>query len=215
MQLLRIDWNVIFTIVNLIVLYLGLRKFLIGPVTKVMDQRKQLIEGQMADARHVNEQANELKAQYEDALKQAHEESAQIVEKARKSAQAEYESRMDAADAEAQKIIANAHKSIDLEREKTVQELQSQIAGLAMAATAKVLGDTDQAAQNHRMYEQLLAKTGGLKDPNSKDKRNGSFRAGRGERDCGRDEADFLTDWRIAARAGLSGGIRQGKTQAD
>ena len=71
MQLLRIDWNVIFTIVNLIVLYLGLRKFLIGPVTKVMDQRKQLIEGQMADARHVNEQANELKAQYEDALKQA------------------------------------------------------------------------------------------------------------------------------------------------
>ena len=39
---------------------------------------------------------------------------------------------MDAADTEAQKIIANAHKSIDLEREKTVQELQSQIAGLAM-----------------------------------------------------------------------------------
>lgn len=168
MQLLRIDWNVIFTIVNLIVLYLGLRKFLIGPVTKVMDQRKQLIEGKMADARHVNEQANELKAQYEDALKQAHEESAQIVEKARKSAQAEYESRMDAADAEAQKIIANAHKSIDLEREKTVQELQSQIAGLAMAATAKVLGDTDQAAQNKLMYEQFLAKTGGLNDTNSK-----------------------------------------------
>ena len=165
MQLLRIDWNVIFTIVNLIVLYLGLRKFLIGPVTKVMDQRKQLIEGQMADARHVNEQ---LKAQYEDALKQAHEESAQIVEKARKSAQAEYESRMDAADTEAQKIIANAHKSIDLEREKTVQELQSQIAGLAMAATAKVLGDTDQAAQNKLMYEQFLAKTGGLNDTNSK-----------------------------------------------
>ena len=104
----------------------------------------------------------------EDALKQAHEESAQIVEKARKSAQAEYESRMDAADTEAQKIIANAHKSIDLEREKTVQELQSQIAGLAMAATAKVLGDTDQAAQNKLMYEQFLAKTGGLNDTNSK-----------------------------------------------
>lgn len=47
MQLLRIDWNVIFTIVNLIVLYLGLRQiFDPGPVTKVMDQRKQLIEGQ-------------------------------------------------------------------------------------------------------------------------------------------------------------------------
>ena len=35
MQLLRIDWNVIFTIVNLIVLYLGLRKFLIGAESAV------------------------------------------------------------------------------------------------------------------------------------------------------------------------------------
>ena len=49
MQLLRIDWNVVFTIINLIVLYLGLRKFLIGPVTNVMEQRKQMIEGQIAD----------------------------------------------------------------------------------------------------------------------------------------------------------------------
>ena len=145
-----------------------IKEMFLKAYNRLMRQRKQLIEGQMADARHVNEQANELKAQYEDALKQAHEESAQIVEKARKSAQAEYESRMDAADAEAQKIIANAHKSIDLEREKTVQELQSQIAGLAMAATAKVLGDTDQAAQNKLMYEQFLAKTGGLNDTNSK-----------------------------------------------
>ena len=131
MQLLRIDWNVIFTIVNLIVLYLGLRKFLIGPVTKVMDQRKQLIEGQIADARHVNEQANELKAQYEDALKQAHEESAQIVEKARKSAQAEYESRMDAADTEAQKLLPTRTSRLTLSVRNRA-ELQSQIAGLAM-----------------------------------------------------------------------------------
>ena len=50
MQLLRIDWNVVFTIINLIVLYLGLRKLLIGPVTNVMEQRKQMIEAQIADA---------------------------------------------------------------------------------------------------------------------------------------------------------------------
>ena len=43
MQLLRIDWNVVFTIINLIVLYLALRKFLIKPVTNIMEQRKQMI----------------------------------------------------------------------------------------------------------------------------------------------------------------------------
>ena len=57
MQLLRIDWNVVFTIINLIVLYLGLRKFLIGPVTNVMEQRKQMIEGQIADANNLKAEA--------------------------------------------------------------------------------------------------------------------------------------------------------------
>ena len=91
MQLLRIDWNVVFTIINLIVLYLGLRKFLIGPVTNVMEQRKQMIEGQIADANKLKAEAGDLKKQYEGMLAQAHEESAELLEKTRKSAQAEYE----------------------------------------------------------------------------------------------------------------------------
>ena len=153
MQLLRIDWNVLFTIINLLILYFGLRKFLIKPVTNVMEQRRQMIEGQMADAKKTTEQANELKSQYEDALK---------------TAQAEYESRVNAADQEAEKIIANAHKTIDLEREKTVQDLQTQIAGLAMMAAGKVLGKADAAEQNKLMYEQFLAKTGGCNDTDSK-----------------------------------------------
>ena len=111
MQLLRIDWNVVFTIINLIVLYLGLRKFLIGPVTNVMEQRKQMIEGQIADANNLKTEAGDLKKQYEEMLAQAHEESAELLEKTRKSAQAEYENRINAADAEAEKIIENAHKN--------------------------------------------------------------------------------------------------------
>lgn len=94
MQLLRIDWNVVFTIINLIVLYLGLRKFLIGPVTNVMEQRKQMIEGQIADANKLKAEAGDLKKQYEGMLAQAHEESAELLEKTRKSAQAEYENRI-------------------------------------------------------------------------------------------------------------------------
>ena len=80
MQLLRIDWNVLFTIINLLILYFGLRKFLIKPVTNVMEQRRQMIEGQMADAKKTTEQANELKSQYEDALKQAVEHAASVIQ---------------------------------------------------------------------------------------------------------------------------------------
>ena len=167
MQLLRIDWNVVFTIINLIVLYLGLRKFLIGPVTNVMEQRKQMIEGQIADANKLKAEAGDLKKQYEGMLAQAHEESAELLEKTRKSAQAEYENRINVADAEAEKIIENAHKTVELERDKTVQDLQSQIAVLAVAA-GKVLGEASTNENNRLLYQQFLTKAGGVNDADSK-----------------------------------------------
>ena len=165
MQLLRIDWNVVFTIINLIVLYLGLRKFLIGPVTNVMEQ---MIEGQIADANKLKAEAGDLKKQYEGMLAQAHEESAELLEKTRKSAQAEYENRINVADAEAEKIIENAHKTVELERDKTVQDLQSQIAVLAVAAAGKVLGEASTNENNRLLYQQFLTKAGGVNDADSK-----------------------------------------------
>ena len=163
MQLLRIDWNVVFTIINLIVLYLGLRKFLIGPVTNVMEQRKQMIEGQIADANKLKAEAGDLKKQYEGMLAQA-----ELLEKTRKSAQAEYENRINVADAEAEKIIENAHKTVELERDKTVQDLQSQIAVLAVAAAGKVLGEASTNENNRLLYQQFLTKAGGVNDADSK-----------------------------------------------
>lgn len=49
-----------------------------------------------------------------------------------------------------------------------MQDLQTQIAGLAMMAAGKVLGKADAAEQNKLMYEQFLAKTGGCNDTDSK-----------------------------------------------
>ena len=160
MQLLRIDWNVVFTIINLIVLYLALRKFLIKPVTNIMEQRKQMIEGDIADARKEKDKAYDLKAQYEDKLTQAHKESSEIIEKARKSAQTEYNNKVSVASAE-------AHKAVELDREKTVQDLQSEIAGLAVAAAEKVLGESGTKESNQLMYDQFLAKAGGVNDTDS------------------------------------------------
>ena len=41
--MLQLNVNLLFTIINLVVLYLLLKKFLIKPVTDVMEKRKKLI----------------------------------------------------------------------------------------------------------------------------------------------------------------------------
>ena len=59
MQLLRIDWNVVWTIINLLVLFVALRHFLYNPVMKVMDERKKMIDGQIADAENQKKQCRQ------------------------------------------------------------------------------------------------------------------------------------------------------------
>ena len=67
--MLRVDINLVFTIINLLVLYLLMKKFLFGPVVAVMEKRKAMIEEQFANAAAAEKNANELKSQYEDTLK--------------------------------------------------------------------------------------------------------------------------------------------------
>ena len=62
----------------------------------------------------------------------------------------------------------DAHKAVELEREKTVQELQSEIAVLAVAAAGKVLGEASTKENNQLLYNQFLAKAGGVNDAGSK-----------------------------------------------
>ena len=86
--MIKIDINLVFTIINLLVLYLLMKKFLFGPIINVMDQRKAMIDQQFAEAKERQDNAKVLQEQYEGALKSAKEESYQIMEQARKEAKA-------------------------------------------------------------------------------------------------------------------------------
>ena len=78
--MLRVDINLVFTIINLLVLYLLMKKFLFGPVVAVMEKRKAMIEEQFANAAAAEKNANELKSQYEDTLKTANADADNIIQ---------------------------------------------------------------------------------------------------------------------------------------
>ena len=66
--MLRIDfWNIAFIIINLLVLYFFMKHFLIGPVTKIVEERRLMVEKDLDDAARAKEEAGRIKAQYEAA----------------------------------------------------------------------------------------------------------------------------------------------------
>ena len=52
--MIEININLVFTIINLIVLYLLMKKFLFGPILNVMEQRKNMIDQQEATRKQEN-----------------------------------------------------------------------------------------------------------------------------------------------------------------
>ena len=148
--------GLVWTIINLIVLFLLLRHFLINPVSNIMEQRRKLIADGLQNAQDTQDEANRLKAEYEEALSGAKKESAEIVDKARIDARAEYDRIVGEAGAKAGNIIENAKENVRIEREQTMKELQYQIAGLAIASAEKIVGDKEQ-----NIYDQFLGEVGG------------------------------------------------------
>jgi len=68
-------WTLFFTILNVLVLYLGVKKFLLKPVMNVVSQREELIQNQLTNAAETKKQAEQLKDEYQAELATAHDKA--------------------------------------------------------------------------------------------------------------------------------------------
>ena len=161
--MLKLDWNIIWTFVNLIVLYLLMKKFLFGPVTEIMEKRTKSIEDSLAEAKSKNEEANQIKAEYEVALKQSELKAEEIVKEARERANIVYDKTVKEAEEEAAKIIANANRAIEVEKKKSMQDVEEHIIDLSMVAAAKIIGENVNKQTNYQIMDDFLAEVGATK----------------------------------------------------
>ena len=67
--MLRLDINIVWTILNLLIIFAIVKIFLIKPIHKILDARQAEIDKQYADAKAAQDSANELKGQYGGILK--------------------------------------------------------------------------------------------------------------------------------------------------
>ena len=142
---LKLDWGIIWPIVNIVVFYLLLRKFLFGPVSEVMEKRKKMISSDLDDAAQTKAEAEEIKQEYEKNLAQAKDEAGQIVSDARARAKNEYQNKMDQTKEEKQKTIAG---------------LQTEIAGIALMAASKVVEKEANDKGNEKLLDDFLKEAG-------------------------------------------------------
>ncbi len=159
--MLRLDWNLLFTIINLLILYVLMKKFLFKPVLGIIEKRRSLVEAQLNNSAEIEKQANELKAQYEEKLLMGNAEYQAIIEESKKKGELAYEAIIEKANAEAQKIMIKAEKKIARENENALVNLKDEIGMLAMEAAEKIINDKATLSRDCELYDDFLVKVGG------------------------------------------------------
>lgn len=137
--LLEINWNLLFSAITVLVLYLILKHFFFEKVHNFMMSRQAMIEEQLIHAAAENKKAEALLEEYSRTLANAEEEKRQIIKGAKAAADERAEVIISEAKKEAAEIMKCAHKKIAAEEERAVSELKGEIAQLAVLTAEQIL----------------------------------------------------------------------------
>ena len=152
--------TILFTVINILVLFLFLKKFLFGRVNAIMEKRAQMVQADLDHAKETVVEAEQLKTNYLETMSGAQSEAKELIAKAQKIANEQRDQITQQAQRDADRIMANAKKEIVLEQQRSLESAQSAIADLAMAAASKVVGANLDDAANRDLVDAFLSEEG-------------------------------------------------------
>lgn len=148
------------TLIAVFILFLGGSFFFFNPARKFLEKRKQGIADDIEAARKEKEDAERLKTEYEDRLKNVDAEVEGILSDARQRALANENRIVADAREEAGKIIDNAHREANLEKLKVADEVKEEVINVAEAMAGKIVASSMSEADQKRLLDETLKGIG-------------------------------------------------------
>ena len=142
-------WTMIFAWINLLILYLFLKKLLFVPVKNMIDSRQKEIDDMYSDAESSRADAMALKGEYEKKIGSANEESEEILKNAIRRAQLKEEEILRDADTEAARVLKRAEEQIELEKKRAINEVKNEVSEMAIGIASAVI-ERDVSADEHK-----------------------------------------------------------------
>ena len=158
--MLKLDINLLWTVVNVLIMYALLRKFLFKPVQDVLDKRQKMVDDELANAQDAKTKAEAALAAANDKLHNVDVEAAARREAYEKQAEVEKQQLLADARKQADAIVAAGKASAEAERQSKLREADAQTTALARAMCEKLLARNLTAQDDARLLDDLLEKAG-------------------------------------------------------
>lgn len=156
-------FTMIFAWINLLILYIFLKKLLFKPVKKMIDSRQKEIDDMYSDAEASKAEAHEMREEYEAKLERANEESEEILKRAVRRAQLREEEILREADEKAERALERAREQVELEKKHAINEVKNEVSEMAIGIAAAVIERDVKAEEHEAMIDEFIKNMGAEK----------------------------------------------------
>lgn len=141
-------WTLIFTWVNLLILFLLMKKFLFKPVRNIMEKRAEQINNSLDEAEKAKNEALNMREEYEKKLENARDTAEEIVKNATRNAMLKEEEILREANEKASGILERADKQIEQQKKAALSDIKNEISDMATSIASKII-ERDINGQDH------------------------------------------------------------------
>lgn len=155
-----VPWTFVATICNLFIQIYLIKRFLFKPVNAMLEKRKAMADSEIQDAIKAKDEAQAMKAEYEQNMAEAKNKANEILTTAQKTASIQSEEMLKEASKQAAAIKAKAEKDIAQEKRKAVNEIKDEIGGMAMDIAGKVIEREISEEDHKKLIDEFIANVG-------------------------------------------------------
>lgn len=153
-------WQIVVSLLNLVILFLIVKKFLYKPIKKTLKDREEKLEEKYTEADERLENAKNTEAELNEKLSEADKAAEQIVSDATVVAERRKAEITREAQAEADNIVRLAHAEAELERKKAQGDIKTQIVDVSLALSEKLIEREIKEEDHHNLIDSFISQIG-------------------------------------------------------
>lgn len=155
--------EIIFAIVNFIILVSVLAKFLYQPFLEMLENRKQTIQDSFDHAAETNRRADEKMDEYNKRISKVELEGREIIKNAKIKAEVQASDIINGAKVKAAEITLHAEKEAERQKAKALSEMKAQVAAMALLAAEKILERELEIEGQEHLIDNIIEQVGAAK----------------------------------------------------
>ena len=144
-------------IVNLIIVYTVVVKWIVGPIGGMLEKRRENIAQGLEDARVAAEARANAEKEAAKIIADAQAEASKVVREANERAQGVAKEVKAEAEAEVSKAHESALAEAEIERDRILGDLRGQVAALSISATQKLVGEALDEKRQHALLDEFFS----------------------------------------------------------